>query len=258
MSAQSSWNPEQYERFRSERSQPFLDLLALVRPRPGMRVVDLGCGTGDLTQRLHRELAARETVGVDSSATMLAKSAQFVAEGLRFEAGDVRDFHAAEPYDLVFSNATLQWLPGHEDVLRRLTGAVAAGGQLAVQVPANHDHPSHVIAAEIAAEEPFRTALAGYVRTPAVLAPERYAVLLEQLGYREQHVRLQVYGHHLQSRAEVVEWVKGTMLVDYQQRMPADLFEQFLARYRVRLVPRLDDAQPYFYPFKRILFWGLR
>ncbi len=254
----SAWNPAQYERFRDERSQPFFDLLALVRPRPGMRVVDLGCGTGELTARLHAHLLARATLGLDNAPTMLARSQAVTADGLRFELGDIAAFAPAEPYDLVFSNAALQWLPDHATLLPRLTTAVADGGQLAIQMSANDDHPSHATAAEIAAEPPFREALEGYVRQSGVLPPEAYAVLLHRLDYREQHVRLQVYGHRLGSRDEVIEWVKGTLLTDYQQRLPADLYAAFLARYRERLLPRLDDSRPYFYPFKRLLIWAER
>jgi len=254
----SGWNPDQYARFRQERSQPFFDLLVLVRRRPAMRVVDLGCGTGELTRVLHDDLQARETVGIDSSPAMLARSAPYAGHGLRFESGDVGVFAADQPYDLVFSNATLHWLPDHRALLGRLTQALAPAGQLAVQVPANHDHPSHVVAADVASEAPFRDALGGYVRVPTVLQPEEYATLLDSLGLVEQQVRLQVYAHHLPSREDVVEWVKGTMLVDYQQRLSADLYAQFLERYRGRLLPLLEDRRPYFYPFKRILFWGQR
>src|SRR5262249_57814005 len=94
-----AWNPAQYERFAAERRRPFDDLLALVRPRPGMRVVDLGCGTGELTRALHDHLGARDTLGVDRSPAMLAKSAAFVVPGLRFEQGDIADFGGARPWD---------------------------------------------------------------------------------------------------------------------------------------------------------------
>lgn len=254
----SGWNPDQYARFRQERSQPFFDLMALVRRRPNMRVVDLGCGTGELTRLLHDDLQARETVGLDSSSTMLARSAAYAGHGLRFELGDVGHFVADPPYDLLFSNATLHWLPDHAALLERLMHALASTGQLAVQVPANHDHPSHIVAAEVATEAPFREALGGYVRVPSVLQPEEYATLLDRLGCVAQHVRLRVYAHHLPSREDVVEWVKGTMLVDYQQRLSAELFVRFLERYRARLLPLLEDRRPYFYPFKRILFWAQR
>jgi trans-aconitate 2-methyltransferase len=254
----TDWNPDQYGRFRDERRQPFLDLLALVQPRSGMRVVDLGCGTGELTRLLHDRLQARETLGLDSSTNMLERSHAFAGNGVHFEHGDLTAFAPTAPYDLVFSNATLQWTPAHRELLRRLTTLLCDGGQLAVQVPANHDHPSHVIAAEVAAEGPFRSALGDYVRIPSVLLPEEYAALLDALGYREQHVRMQVYVHHLPSRGGVIEWMKGTTLLDYQKRMPPELFAQFLERYQARLLPHLSDTCPYFYPFKRILFWGLR
>jgi trans-aconitate 2-methyltransferase len=254
------WNPEQYERFRDERTQPFLDLMALVRPRPNMRVIDLGCGTGELTRLLHEHLQARETVGLDNSAAMLARSDEFAGDGLRFEMGDIDEYTiaSAQPYDLIFSNAALQWVPGHREPIGRLTAALAEGGQLAVQVPANQDHPSHVFATELALEEPFREALGGYVRQSPVLRPDEYSVLLDRSGFREQHVRLQVYPHRLRSREDVVEWVKGTLLTDYRRRMPPGVFARFLERYRDRLLASLEEARPFFFPFKRILFWAAR
>ncbi|HEY8744098.1 MAG TPA: methyltransferase domain-containing protein [Chloroflexota bacterium] len=254
--APSTWNPEQYARFRNERSRPYFDLLALVQPQPDMRVVDLGCGTGELTRVLHEQLQARETVGLDSSETMLAKSAAFADNGLRFEQGDIAGFQPDHEYDLIFSNAALHWLSGHEELLSRLTRGLTPGGQLAFQVPANNDHPTHVVAAALARQSPFREAMGGYDRQWPNLTPVGYAQLLDQLGYRAQLVRLQVYVHHLPSREDVVEWVKGSLLTDYEQRLSPALFAQFLARYREQLLPQLDDSRPYLFPFKRILCWG--
>ena len=254
--ADETWSPEQYERFHDERRRPFLDLQALVHPRPGMRVVDLGCGTGELTRLLHQRLGATETLGLDSSEAMLARSARFAGGGLRFERADIADFAARGQYDLVLSNAALHWLPDHETLLARLTSALVDGGQLAVQVPANFDHPSHVVAAEVASEAPFAHALRGETHATNVLAPERYARLLERLGYAEQHVRLQVYGHRLAARDEVVDWVEGSLLTHYRRRLSADLWPRFLAAYRERLLPRLEDGRPYFFTFKRVLLWG--
>ena len=254
-----AWDPTQYARFQAERAQPFVDLLALVRSRPGMRVVDLGCGTGELTSELHRRLQAAETLGIDNSEAMLAKARPLGGNGLSFAPGDIASFASPVPYDLVFSNAAIHWVADHPALLARLTSAVAVNGQLAVQVPANHDHPSHVVAEAVAAEPPFLDALGDdpAPRRP-VLAPEEYAVLLERLGYREQHVRLQVYGHRLASRDDVVEWVKGTLLTSYRRRLSDTLYARFLDVYRDRLLPHLEDRRPYFYPFKRILFWAER
>jgi trans-aconitate 2-methyltransferase len=254
----SEWNPEQYNRFRAERQQPFLDLLALVRPREHMRVADLGCGTGETTRLLHDRLHAAETIGIDNSETMLAKSAGVAGGGLRFARGDIGAFDADAQYDLVFSNAALHWLPDHEALFARLTRAVAPGGQLAVQMPANFDHPSHVVAAALAREAPFLAALGGWAIDVPVLAPEQYARLLHRLGFAEQHVRLQVYAHLLDAPDDVIEWVKGTLLTAYQHRVPAELWPEFLAAYRTRLLARLEPTRPFFYPFKRLLVWGAR
>jgi trans-aconitate 2-methyltransferase len=260
--SRDTWNPAQYGRFQSERSRPFFDLLGLVRPRPGMRVVDLGCGGGELTREMHRTLTARETIGVDTSAAMLAGTGVLAEEGLRFEEADLREFAARDEvrgvFDLMLSNATLQWLPEQAAVIEQLTAMLTAEGQIAVQVPSNEDHLSHAVAREVAAESPFRDALGGHVRRFSNLTPEGYSVLLDRLGFREQHVRLQVYLHHLPSREGVVEWVRGTLLTDYEKRLPADLFAVFVERYRERLLPQLDDSQPFRYPFKRILVWGGR
>lgn len=244
------WSPEQYERFKTERRQPFDDLLALVEKRPRMRVVDLGCGTGELTRELHETLGAEETVGIDNSETMLLKAGHFGNEMLRFEQGDIEAFVTDQPYDLVFSNAALHWVRDHEQLFTRLTNFLSRRGQLAVQMPANDDHPSHAIAATIAGRF-------GVEQRPAnVLPPERYAELLHTLGYERQHVRLQVYGHVLPSAGDVVEWVRGALLTHYQSLLPAERFEEFLAQYREALAGALGEERPYFYTYRRVLIWG--
>src|SRR5262245_49047518 len=106
-----TWNPTRYEQFKSERLAPGLDLIGLIEPATGARVVDLGWGTGELTRLLHERLGARETLGIDSSANMLAKAAAQAGDGLRFEERDVAAFDDRDAWDVVFSNALIQWLP---------------------------------------------------------------------------------------------------------------------------------------------------
>jgi trans-aconitate 2-methyltransferase len=254
MGQPSTWNPDQYHRFRDERSKPFFDLLDLVEPCPGGSVIDLGCGTGELTKVLHQRTSARQTTGLDSSETMLARTAEFASAGLRFQPGDIASF--AGNYDLVFSNAALQWLDDHEALIPAIATHVQPGGQLAFQVPANADHPSHLVAHTVAAEEPFATALGGYARRWPVLPPERYAEILDELGFDDLTVRLEVYGHHLASSEGVVEWVKGSLLTDYEKRMSPELFAEYLVRYRSRLLAEIGLKSPYFYAFKRVLARG--
>ncbi|MFN8534380.1 MAG: methyltransferase domain-containing protein [Dehalococcoidia bacterium] len=252
------WNPELYGRFGADRSRPFWDLVALIRPRTGMRIVDLGCGAGGLTLALHEHLQASETVGIDSSPTMLATSAANVRRGVRFAEAHIERFEERGAFDLVFSNASLQFVGDHVTLFARLVAALKPGGQLAIHVPANHEHVSQTIAAGVAGEEPFRSELGGFVRSSPVLRPEQYAVLLHRLGVSEQIVRLQVYGNLLASRDDVVDWVKGGALTDYQKRLAPESFERFVERYRELLVARLDDERPYFFPFNRILIWAVR
>lgn len=251
-----AWNPTQYERFRAEREQPFHDVAAFITQRPSGRVVDLGCGTGVLTAALHRDLGATATIGVDSSAAMLERAQSIDAAGLSFVQADISEWQPAEPVNVVFSNAALQWVPDHHSLFTRLKAMLAQGGELAVQVPANFDHVSHTLAADIAREEPFAGAMHGYVRTFSVLAPEDYATLLHALGFAAQTVHLQVYGHVLGAADDVVEWVRGTLLTDYESRLSETMYQAFVARYRERLRTALGDQRPYFYAFKRILLWG--
>jgi trans-aconitate 2-methyltransferase len=239
------WSPEQYERFKAERHQPFDDLLALVERHPNMRVVDLGCGTGELTRELHEALGAAETVGIDDSETMLLKAGHFQGEMLHFERGSIEAFVADQPFDLVFSNAALHWVPEHEQLLTRLTRFLGTDGQLAVQMPANDTHASHRVAAEVAVEFGLDP------RPEHVLSVERYAELLHRLGYKRQNVRMQVYGHLLPSSADVVEWVRGALLTHYEP-FP----NGFLEAYRTRLAEELGEERPYFYTYKRVLLWG--
>jgi trans-aconitate 2-methyltransferase len=249
-----AWNPAQYDRFRAERAQPFWDLAALVEARPGMRVADLGCGTGELTAELHQKLQARETVGVDSSPAMLAKVPRL--DGLRFQQGDIANFQPEEKLDLIFSNAALHWVPDHPALLRRLTAALAPGGQLAVQMPVMDEQLTHQTAYALARSPEFRRLLGGYERRAPPLEPARYAAWLHRLGYARQHVRVTVYNHLLDSREDVVEWLRGALLTDYQRRLAPPDWERFLIRYRQLLIPQLEDEHPFFLTYPRILFRG--
>jgi trans-aconitate 2-methyltransferase len=251
------WNPDQYGKFRSERAAPFHDLLALVEPAAAPRVLDLGCGTGELTRLAHERLGARETLGVDASEAMLARAAAHAGGGVSFRQGDLAAFGGAT-FDVVLSNAAIHWVPDHEALLPRLAALVADGGQLAIQAPANEHHASHAVAREVAREPAFAGPLGGWVRTSPLLEPEAYAQLLFRLGFPRPRVRFEIYAHPLASREAVIEWVRGTTLTDYERRLDAGTFAAFLARYRERLLAALPDERPFLYTYRRLFLWGRR
>lgn len=252
------WNPAQYNKFREQRMQPFFDLVALVRPRPGMRVIDLGCGTGELAALLADRLPAASVLGVDASAAMLEQAAVRAGGSVQFLQRDVATIEDFSGYDLVFSHAALQWIPDNEGLMRRILGSLRPGAQVAVQLPNNELHPSHVEAQALAAQPPFHDQLGGFVRRSEALPLERYAELLYAYGLHDQVCMEKIYGHELPRSTDVVEWVKGTSLSAYLTRLePADA-AAFEAAYRERLLARIGDRAPYFYPFRRMLFWGVK
>jgi trans-aconitate 2-methyltransferase len=254
------WNPEQYRRFAAERAQPFLDLLARISAGSIERAVDLGCGPGEFTALAAQQLEVAEMVGIDNSSAMLDRAAAHVSHRVRFEFGDIAEWTSSEDHDLILAAASLQWVPDHADVIARWAAALRPGGQLAIQVPANADMPSHRVAREVAEREPYLP-MFGADGPPVdpvqayVLRPEEYAQILYELGF-EQHVRLQVYPHVLPSTRHVVEWVRGTMLTRFEKRLDPDAFESFVADYETELRRVLGDHQPHFFPFRRILMWG--
>lgn len=251
-----NWNPDQYERFRAERMQPFFDVVAMIQPGGVGRAVDLGCGTGELTVMLAERLPEATVEGLDSSVEMLERAGERAGERVSFRQQDIAAIGDYSGYDLVFSHAALQWVPENEHVMARMLAQLRPGAQVAVQVPKNEEHPSHAVALDMAKEEPFRTMLGGFERWSHTLRLERYAELLYEHGFREQICFEKIYGHVLPSTEDVIEWVKGTSLNSYLSRLDAEGKEQFLAEYRRRLFAAIGERSPYFYPFRRLLFWG--
>ena len=200
-------------------------------------------------------------IGIDNSPAMLDKASEHVSVRVRFEDGDLARWTSDGDVDLVLAAASLQWVPDHAEVMARWTAALRPGGQIAIQVPANADMPSHSVAGQVAEREPYLS-MFGKQGPPIdpvqayVLQPERYAQILYELGYERQHVRLQVYPHVLPSTRHVVEWVRGTMLTRFEKRVDRDSFEAFVADYEAELLQVLGEHEPHFFPFRRILMWG--
>lgn len=250
----SNWNPEQYNKFKGQRARPFYDLLSLIQVQPFQSGIDLGCGTGELTLVLFDKLRPKSMKGIDASPEMLQKSKVFEKEGLHFELQNISELDPKDGFDLIFSNAALQWLPNHEALIPKILGWLKPGGQVAIQVPCNFDHPSHTIAEETATKM-FPNLFPKGHHFLAVLPVERYAEIFYSAGMEEQVTRVEVYGHPMSSGRDVVEWTKGTFLTRYQSQLSVPDFEKFLEAY-TREIVRVLGEKPYFYPFKRMLLWG--
>lgn len=247
-----AWDPRQYHKFQGERMAPFADLVALGIWRPGMHIVDLGCGTGELTARLTELSEGAEIVGIDSSGSMLAEAARLMRPGLRFAKQTIEDFAPDAPLDVLFSHAALQWIDDHPALFRRLAGLLVIGGQLLVQMPSNHDHLSHLIVRELAATPPWPERLGGFVRLSPVLSIDGYAELLYALGFERPVVLEKVYGAVLADADAVLEWVRGTLLVPYLERLGATHQAEFLAALRAHYQAAMP-VRPYYYAFRRTL-----
>lgn len=254
------WNPDQYRKFAAERAQPFHDLLGLVQPADFRQAVDLGCGPGELTAAAAATLQTRHMVGIDNSPAMIAASAAHAKDGVTFTDGDIGQWTSAGDVDLVLASASLQWIPDHAAVLAAWTAGLGPGGQLAVQVPANACMPSHRVADELAHTPGYLEAFEGDPPLDPVaenvLEPEQYSQILFDLGFEQQHVRLQVYPHVLPSSRAVVQWVRGTTLTRFQKRLSPEVFEEFVADYEAALIAAVGDRTPFFFPFRRILMWA--
>ncbi|MGN6303060.1 MAG: trans-aconitate 2-methyltransferase [Angustibacter sp.] len=242
-----SWDPTAYARFAAERGRPFDDLVRRVAATEPARVVDLGCGAGDLTATLARRWPGAQVLGVDSSPQMLAKAAAEaeaadLAGRLAFVEGDLADWTPDEPVDVLVTNAALQWVPQHLDLLPRWVDALAPGGWLALQVPGNFAAPSHALMREVATQPPFADRLAGVLRgTESVAQPSTYATLLADRGCSVdawETTYMQVLDPEGELGADaVLAWVSGTGLRPVLDALADDpeLREQFVDTYGERL-----------------------
>lgn len=246
-----AWDPTTYLGFAEERTRPAADLLARVPVEAPARAVDLGCGPGNSTALLVARWPGAAVEGLDASPEMLARAR---ASGVpaRWVLGDLDTWEAPGAYDVVFSNAALQWLPNHPSLLPRLLAAVRPGGALAFQVPRNGDAPSHALMREVAAHGPWAERLRG-VREVAALSPEEcHGILAPHAGALDLWET--EYLHALQGEDAVLAWVSGTGLRPFLDRLEGAEREGFAAAYAERLrgaYPRRADGTTLF-RFRRL------
>ena len=245
-----TWDPDRYLAYADERGRPFIELIARVDATAPATVVDLGCGPGNLTALLGERWPEASVLGIDSSAEMIA-AAQASGAAAAFEVGDVRDWSAPDGVDVLVSNATLQWLPDHLELLPRLVAQVRPGGWLAFQVPGNFDEPSHTIRTELATEAPYAPHAAG-AAVPSSYDAATYLRALLSLGCQVDAWET-TYLHVLHGEDPVFTWVSGTGARPTLQALPDDLRPRFEAEFKRRLREAYpDDGHGVVLPFRRI------
>lgn len=249
------WDPEQYERFRAERSRPFFDLLTRIPDRSYKTIVDLGCGTGDLTSILGEHWPEAQVLGVDNSTEML-KAAEKVEHSDRvdFTPGDILTWRPAAPQDLVVSNATFQWIPDSAALVKQVTSYLSPKGVLAVQMPDNSASPSQVLLRELESDPRWSEKLRGRVRQDAVPPLSRW---LDLLWAQQLHVDAWecVYLHVLDGDDAVLEWMKGTTLRPVLKALGDGEREAFLSAYRDKLAAAYPKGPSgTVFPFRRLFF----
>lgn len=253
------WDPVQYTRYAGERGRPFLDLVGRIEAASPRRVIDLGCGPGTLTALLAQRWPGAAVEGLDSSPEMIAEAAPLATASLSFRVADVLAWTMPADTDVLVSNAVLQWVPGHRELLRRWAGELPAGGWLAVQVPGNFSSPSHVLMRELAASPRWAAALDRVLRHhDAVGSPADYATLLLEAGLVAD-VWETTYLHVLRGADPVLEWVRGTGLRPVLAALSDAEGADFEAEYRAALrVAYPATPQGTLFPFRRIFAVGHR
>jgi trans-aconitate 2-methyltransferase len=246
------WNPDVYLTFADHRGRPFFDLTSRVAAENPRRVVDLGCGPGNLTATLAERWPDAVIEALDGSPEMVQAARE---RGVDAQVGDVRSWEPKPDTDVVVSNATLQWVPEHVELLLEWARALASGSWIAVQMPGNFQSPSHEAVREVARREPFANRLRDmpFRDGRVVGTAAEYAAVLTDAGCRVDAWET-TYIHELSGENPVLQWITGTALRPVIDRLSEESWQQ----YRQQLIPLLDKAYPQrpdgrtFFPFRRV------
>lgn len=250
----ADWNSAQYLKFVQQRTQPARDLAAMINIADPSEAIDIGCDPANSTAALMERFPRAHVIGADSSADMLrrARTACPAADFIELDAGgDISQHHGR--YDVVFSNACIQWIPDHAGLIPRLFAMLRSGGALAVQIPMNYDEPVHRITRRLAETE--RWARLRSVRTLHTLSQGEYFDILSALTERFEMKQI-TYLHRMPSAESIIEWYKGTGLRPYLEALPQEEAQEFerevLEQIRQEYPPQKNGE--IIFRFPRLLF----
>jgi trans-aconitate 2-methyltransferase len=250
--SKSSWDPTQYLRYGDERLRPALDLLARIDHDRPARVVDLGCGPGNVTTVLKRRWPSSDILGIDGSPAMVERARKDVHD-CHFELGDFGSWTPAAPVDVLYSNAALHWLGDHDKLFPRLFATLAPGGTMAVQMPGMHAAPIRALQHEVAARGPWAEKLRDVGSAPPVLDLPAYYDLLRPLA-ASVDLWETTYLHQLQGEDAAAQWAMGSSLRPFLDKLDEPLRARFLEAYKDAVrphYPRRPDGATLL-PFRRL------
>ena len=250
------WNPEIYNKFKNIRYQPFYDLIDFIKPIEAMKAIDLGCGTGEQTAILADKFPNANFLGVDSSDEMLEQSKSLETDNLHFKKATTEEtIESGEKWDLIFSNAALQWSNDHEILFPKLIQLVNLQGQFAVQMPVQPENKLNKILSELVDEELFQSYLNGFKRDSPVLSIDDYAQILFDGGLENIQIMQKVYPIIANDHDTLYNFISGSALIPYIEKLDGDQKELFIKTYKERIAIHFPKL-PAIYSFKRLLLYG--
>jgi trans-aconitate 2-methyltransferase len=248
-----TWDAKLYLQFADERTQPARDLIARIALDAPRRIVDLGCGPGNSTALLHARWPGADIIGLDSSPEMIAAASQ-AGSGYSWQTGDAATWTAPVPFDLVFSNAALQWVPNHARVFTHLIGQVSRPGVLAVQMPANYYSPVHLLMREIARDSAWSHLLEPAAQAIRVETASFYYDILQPFAKKLDLWETE-YNHIVDSPQAILAWIRGTGLRPFLEALETEAqrrrFQEMLLDAVRKAYPRQKDGRVLF-PFRRL------
>ncbi len=245
------WNPDVYNKFKEKRAEPFYDLISHIHAKPSMHILDLGCGTGELTRVVADKFPEAQVLGIDSSAEMLSKAPEH--PNLSFAQRPIeKQIQLADQWDLIIANASLQWVEDHEGLFPKIIERLKPGGQLAVQMPSQKENLLNQILYQLVQESPYYEALNRNVRQSPMLSLDQYTSLIIQNGAKEFVLYQKVYPIIAETIDTLFEFISGSALVPYMEKlgepMRTDLANEFKRRIALHFT-----SSPMVYAFKRII-----
>lgn len=256
-----SWDANLYLKFSGQRARPATDLIAQTELEDPRRVVDIGCGTGNSTEQLHRRWPQADLAGLDNSPEMLSQARTNHPDWKWIQCG-VEQWAPDSKFDLIFSNACLHWLPDHGRLFPRLASYLAPGGALAVQMPNSYDLPAHTVMLEVAHDPaaPWARTLAGAAETISVQPPAFYYDALRKVTNR-LNIWQAEYLQIMDGPRAILDWVRSTAMRRYTEPLPSDeLRKQFEQRCLERFeqyYPANDQGKTLF-PYRRMFIVAYR